>query len=423
LQYIEGEKNVVADALSRLPTEEFFLFDEDNDFPLQLTVLARKQLTNDYLQEALQQQPSAYFESVRDDQPIYVHKQTDSIYLPVSLRGALMQWYHTSLQHPGIKRMQATIKESFYWPGMDAAIDAVVRACPVFQKCKITAFKKYGKIPLPTYRNYTPWEEVHVDLIGPWDVRYNSTSVPGKTTIEKIQALTIIDKATGWPEFVAICNKTSYHIAISFDSEWLCRYPRPARVVYDNGAEFTGQEFQELLDSYGIKPVATTVHNPKSNGVIERVHLTMGDMLRTMTFSGSDWFTDMQRTLDAVAWAVRTTINPAIKHSPCHLAFNQDMIYRHAVQIDWNSIHQERRQQLAASNNEENRSRIDKNYLPGDQVLIVLDADERRGQPKLNQPTKGPYTITRVHTNGTVELDRGHFTETINIRRLKPFYT
>jgi len=423
LQYIEGEKNVVADALSRLPTEEFFLFDEDNDFPLQLTVLARKQLTNDYLQEALQQQPSAYFESVRDDQPIYVHKQTDSIYLPVSLRGALMQWYHTSLQHPGIKRMQATIKESFYWPGMDAAIDAVVRACPVFQKCKITAFKKYGKIPLPTYRNYTPWEEVHVDLIGPWDVRYNSTSVPGKTTIEKIQALTIIDKATGWPEFVAICNKTSYHIAISFDSEWLCRYPRPARVVYDNGAEFTGQEFQELLDSYGIKPVATTVHNPKSNGVIERVHLTMGDMLRTMTFSGSDWFTDMQRTLDAVAWAVRTTINPAIKHSPCHLAFNQDMIYRHAVQIDWNSIHQERLQQLAASNNEENRSRIDKNYLPGDQVLIVLDADERRGQPKLNQPTKGPYTITRVHTNGTVELDRGHFTETINIRRLKPFYT
>jgi hypothetical protein len=56
-------------------------------------------------------------------------------------------------------------------------------------------------------------------------------------------------------------------------------------------------------------------------------------------------------------------------------------------------------------------------------VLIVLDADERRSQPKLNQPTKGPYTITRVHTNGTVEIDRGRFVETINIRRLKPFYT
>jgi hypothetical protein len=54
----------------------------------------------------------------------------------------------------------------------------------------------------------------------------------------------------------------------------------------------------------------------------------MGNMLRTMTFRGADWFQDMQRALDAVAWAVRTTINPNIKHSPCHLAFNQDMIFR-----------------------------------------------------------------------------------------------
>ena len=110
-----------------------------------------------------------------------------------------------------------------------------------------------------------------MDLIGPWDVRYNSTSVPGKSTIEKIHALTSIDKATGWPEFIAIKNKSSHHIALPFDSEWLCHYLQPAKVVYDNGTEFTGQEFQELLESYGIKPIATTVCNPRSNGVIERV--------------------------------------------------------------------------------------------------------------------------------------------------------
>jgi hypothetical protein len=77
-----------------------------------------------------------------------------------------------------------------------------------------------------------------VDLIGPWDVHYNSKDVPGKSTIEKIHALTIIDKATGWLEFIAICNKSSYHITLL-----LCRYPRPAKVVFDNGTEFVGQEF------------------------------------------------------------------------------------------------------------------------------------------------------------------------------------
>jgi transposase InsO family protein len=76
-------------------------------------------------------------------------------------------------------------------------------------------------------------------------------------------------------------------------------------------------KFQEILSSYGIKPVYTTDRSRKSNGVIEQVNFTMGDMLRTMTFSGSDWFSDMQYTLDAVAWAVCTAVNLNIKHSPC----------------------------------------------------------------------------------------------------------
>jgi hypothetical protein len=237
-----------------------------------------------------------------------------------------LQWYHLTLQHPGVKCIQATLKEHFYWPGVDAVVSQVC-TCNTCQKCKLTAVKKYGKIPLPMTSKLAPWEEVHIDLIGPWDVCYNLTAAPGKSTIEKIHALTTIEKATGWLEFTAILNKTSYHVSILFDSTWLCRYPRPARVLYDNGTEFVRQEFQELLQSYGIKPVPTMVRSPRSIRVIERLHLTMGDMLWTMTFRGADWFQDMRWSLDTVAWAVHTTINPNIKHLPCHLAFNQDMIF------------------------------------------------------------------------------------------------
>jgi len=148
----------------------------------------------------------------------------------------------------------------------------------------------------------------------------------------------------------------------------------------------------------------------------------MGDMLRTMIFRGKDWYQDMQRALDAVAWAVRTTINPNIKHSPCHLAFNQDMLFRRAVSVDWAAINQERQKLVTASNAKENKSRLNKQYAPGDQVLIVLDADERRSQPKMSAPTKGPFTITQVNPNGTVKINRGNVIETINIRRLKPYF-
>jgi transposase InsO family protein len=91
----------------------------------------------------------------------------------------------------------------------------------------------------------------------------------GCQTIEKNHSLTAIDKAIGRPEFTAILNKTSYHVALLFDSIWLCRHPRPAKVVYDNGTEFIGQEFQELLQSYGIKAIPTTIRNPRINGVVE----------------------------------------------------------------------------------------------------------------------------------------------------------
>ena len=40
-------------------------------------------------------------------------------------------------------------------------------------------------------------------------------------------------------------------VGTAVDMTWFCRYPRPERCVHDNGTEFTGDGFQELLDSYG----------------------------------------------------------------------------------------------------------------------------------------------------------------------------
>jgi transposase InsO family protein len=42
--------------------------------------------------------------------------------------------------------------------------------------------------------------------------------------------------------------------------------------IHDNGSEFVGIEFQEMLQSYGIKSGPTTVRNPQSNAIIERSH-------------------------------------------------------------------------------------------------------------------------------------------------------
>ena len=140
------------------------------------------------------------------------------------------------------------------------------------------------------------------------------------------EALTIIDRGSSWPEIVATDSKDSQLISELFDNEWLCRYPRPVRVIHDNGSEFIGVEFQEMLSSYGIQAAPTSVKNPRGNSIVERMHLTAGDMLRTSEFDGNNWKYELNRTLQAVAWAIRSTVSTVTDYTPGQLVFSRDMI-------------------------------------------------------------------------------------------------
>jgi transposase InsO family protein len=82
-------------------------------------------------------------------------------------------------------------------------------------------------------------------------------------------------------EIVALSDGESATVAAAFDQYWLCCYPRPLKCIIDNGTEFTGIEFQELLQSYGISPISTTVRNPQANAVLECTHHVIANMLRT----------------------------------------------------------------------------------------------------------------------------------------------
>ena len=124
-----------------------------------------------------------------------------------------------------------------------------------------------------------------------------------------LHALTMIDPATSWFEIVEIPDKTSETIALLVDRIWSSQYPQPAYVSYDQGGEFTGNEFHELIISYGMKSKPSTSRNPQSNGVIERVHQTVHNMLRTfdLQIQAFDPIELWQGYLSDVAYAIRST--------------------------------------------------------------------------------------------------------------------
>ena len=439
LVYIKGSHNIVADALSRLDMgadipmtkikgkklPEMFLnrrvySNLSNDFPLQWEKLAEEQQKDNYLRKLSHDPKKVRLQKFHNDIDIFTFKTPNTnewkIYVPETLQMKVIKWYHSSLNHPGEDRSFATISQHFHWRGIKNDIKNFVKACPTCQIYKRSS-RQYGLMPLSTPET-TPWNTIQIDTIGPWKLK------KGNVEIEFL-ATTIIDPATCWPEFVLVHNKSAPAAANALDNQWLCRYPRPVYCIHDNGNEFLGLEFQELLQSYGIISKPTTVKNPQANSVVERVHLVITNQLRSIDLdqekiSHANLTSLANDLLQSAAWAVRTTVHTVHQRTPGQLVFERDMIMQLAVSTDWDLIRRRKRHYTQLANQRENLKRLQHDYKPGDKVLIRLDKLEAGG--KLGKPTEGPFRVLLVHGNGTLTIQRGAYREKINIRRLRPFF-
>ena len=90
---------------------------------------------------------------------------------------------------------------------------------------------------------------------------------------------------------------------------------------------------------------------------------------------------------------------------------NLSMLLNIKFMADWEMIRLGKQKDVDRNNDRENSLRVDHDYHIGDKVLVT-DNDI---QCKLNCPTKEPYNIIQVYTNGTVRVQRGAVTERINI--------
>ncbi len=88
---------------------------------------------------------------------------------------------------------------------MHDQITKAVNICPICQRNKKQR-KKFGHL-LPKEAKATPWDELCVDLIGPYSIRRK-----GQSTI-KCQCVNMIDPAIGWLEVHELNDKRSGTVA------------------------------------------------------------------------------------------------------------------------------------------------------------------------------------------------------------------
>lgn len=293
--YVEGEKNSVADALSRI---------EEIQCPTSINyeALSKDQKYDDELKH-IRLQPNLKFTDVTMpgmSQPITCEHSTSTLrpYLPTAHRHAAFKAQH-DLCHPGIRTSRKQVTSKFFWPSMNKDVNTWTRNCIGCQRAKIS---RHNVAPLGSFPPSQRFEHIHIDIVGPLrlshDYRY---------------CVTIIDRFTKWPEAVPVREITAEVVAKALYENWIARFGCPLRISTDQGRQFESLLFNALMKRFGITRIRTTAFHPQSNGKIERFHRTLKAALMARGAT-TEWSDELPTVLLGLRTALReeSNLSPAL---------------------------------------------------------------------------------------------------------------
>lgn len=208
----------------------------------------------------------------------------------------VIQRYHESkTNHRGINETESRIRQIYYWPGMRNSVQTYINSCDICQRTK------YERVPIKTGIGITPtptkpFEIIHLDTL----------------KIQKEIYLTIIDSFSKFAQIYKLPSLNSLDVVSKLIQFFSC-YGVPKRIVTDNGTEFKNTNLKNLLALHKIEIHFTTPENPKSNGMIERLHSTLLEHIRLLKEQFQDSIEN--QTLYAIL-AYNNTIHSATKQRP-----------------------------------------------------------------------------------------------------------
>ena len=133
--------------------------------------------------------------------------------------------------------------------------------------------------------------------------------------------LTIIDYATRYPEAVASPGIETERVAEVL-VEMFSRVGIPDKMLTECGSQFTAEVMKEVSRLLSLKQISTTPYHPICNGLIERFHMTLKQMLRRMCAERpKDW----DKYLPALLFAIREVPQESLGFSPFELLYGRNV--------------------------------------------------------------------------------------------------
>ena len=326
VKYITSKDNACADYLSRAPLnhmnanqEEENVLEVESEYkdfpetPLTAKVVAAETVHDPILSKVLHLTQVGWPSKCPgpDFRPFYIRRTELSleqgcvlwgnrVVIPKTLQSMLLLDLHT--EHMGVVRMKAMARQYFWWPGMENEIEDITKKC---LSCQENATAP-PTAPVASWNWPSgPWKRIHIDYAGPF---------LGSMFI------IVVDAYSKWLEVIKVSQPTTsttiLHLLRLFTTFGL-----PEHLVSDNGSQFTSAEFTEFLSQNNIRHTRSAPGHPASNGLAERY---VGFFKAQMKKMENDKLT-IERKIDRILFAYRTTPHPATGETPCFLLMKREL--------------------------------------------------------------------------------------------------
>lgn len=296
--------------------------------------------------------------------------------------------------HRNADENKKQIIRKYYFPNLNAKMRNIVKNCSVCKECKYDRHPNntlLNSTPIPTYSG----QIVHIDIFSTNNVR----------------VLTAVDKFSKYAVVKVIESRSVEHIRRPLQ-EILYTFGGPESVVIDNEKSLNSISIVSMLqDDFNIQIYCTPPYRSEVNGQVERFHSTLAEIMRCLKVDGRPrTFTEL---LERAVHEYNCTIHSTTNKKPVELLLGR---LPNITPEQFENIRLKNVERITKKQQEDigyhNKSKTaPKQYAPGD--IIYVKNNKRLGT-KLTQRYK--KEIVKENNNSTVVTTKNHVVHKNNIR-------
>ena len=215
---------------------------------------------------------------------------------------------HQDARHQGHDHTLSLIKGCFWWPGMANQVRQSIRACTYCLQYE----GGFPKAPICPIVATAPLDLLYVD----------STSIEAMLELNQLHrvanVLVFQDHFMKHALVYVTLNQTAKTIAKFLYWGYISIFGALARLLSDRGASFTSSVIEEMCKILGIKQLQTTPYHPQTNGLVERLHQTIMQMIGKL---GEDKKANWPSHLAVIVHTYNAIHSTVTGYSPHYLMF------------------------------------------------------------------------------------------------------